>query len=105
MDDRVKRVIVINRQGDTRQASTVYEEPRKGRGRVSMLTRPLERTARQLVKANIVFAQDMLNRHDESNRRRRDGWILEAPANLVESGRRAYNEGRKAVPFRILPKA
>ena len=27
MDDRVKRVIVINRQGDTRQASTVYEEP------------------------------------------------------------------------------
>ena len=105
MDKLVNRVTVVQRHGDTRQAVTVYEKKPKSRRRVSMLTRPLERTARQLVKANIVFTQQLLNRHEESNRRRRDGWLLEAPANLVESGRSAYNEARKAVPFRILPKA
>ena len=41
----------------------------------------------------------------ELRRRRRDGWLVDAPATVVESGRKAYNEARKAIPFRILPKA
>jgi hypothetical protein len=105
MDDLIRRVIVIERQDNTRRASTVYEHEPKGRSRVSMVTRPLERTAKRLVKADVIFRQELLRRHEESNRRRRDGWILEAPANIIEAGREAYNEARKAVPFRILPKA
>jgi uncharacterized protein DUF6312 len=105
MDDLVRRVIVIERHDHTRHASTVYEHEPKRSSRVSVLTRPLERTARRLVKADIIFRQELLRRHEESNRRRRDGWILEAPANIIEAGREAYNEARKAVPFRILPKA
>ena len=31
--------------------------------------------------------------------------LAQVENNLVESGRSAYNEARKAVPFRILPKA
>lgn len=105
MNKLVKRVTVVQRGGDTPHAITVYKSAQKGRGNVSMLTRPLERAARRLVKAEIIFGQEILRRHDASNRKRRDGWLLEAPKNVLESGRKAYNEGRKAVPFRLLPKA
>jgi len=53
----------------------------------------------------VIFGQEVLRRHDRANRRRRDGWLIEAPATVFESGRKAYNEARKGIPFRILPKA
>jgi hypothetical protein len=104
-DAPVTRVTVIQHKGDKREASTVYKKGEKGRRKVSIWTRPLERAARRLVKAQIIFGQEVLRRHDEANRRRRDGWLREAPSIIAESSRRAYNEARKAVPFRILPKA
>jgi Family of unknown function (DUF6312) len=106
MDDLVKRVTVVRRSGDETQprAVVVYREPRKHRAKVSVLTRPLERGARHLEKAVVIFGQETLRRHEESNRRRRDGWLLEGPGNLIKSGRKALNEARKAVPFVILPK-
>ncbi len=51
-----------------------------------------------------IDAAESLRRHEDSNRRRRDGWLLEGPGNLIESGRKALNEARKAVPFVSLPK-
>jgi hypothetical protein len=68
------------------------------------LISPIERAARRLVRAQIVWGQEALRRHNRSNRRRRDGWLLDVPVNLAESGRKAFNEARKAVPFRLLPK-
>jgi Family of unknown function (DUF6312) len=105
MDSLVKRVTVIKRSGDKTEALEVYQEPRKSRRKVSVVARPLERAARRLMQAEVVFGQELLRRGKESNRRRRDGWLLEAPANTLESGRKAYNQARKAVPFRLLPKA
>jgi hypothetical protein len=54
--------------------------------------------------ARLLWADIHKNRHNESNRRGRDGWLLDGPANLAESGRKTFNEARKAVPFRLLPK-
>lgn len=105
MDKLVKRVTVVQRGADTPHAITVYKSPRKGGGKGSILMRPLERATRRLVKADVIFGQEILRRHDASKRRRRNGWLLEAPTNVIESGRKAYNEARKAVPFRLLPKA
>jgi hypothetical protein len=68
------------------------------------LTRPLERGARHLEKAIAIFGQESLRLHEESNRRRRDGWLLDLPRNFVESSRKALNEARKAVPFVSVPK-
>jgi hypothetical protein len=34
-------------------------------------------------------AQEPLRRHEESNRRRRDGWLVDLPGNFVESGGKA----------------
>ena len=100
----IRRITVLNRSGKTTEAVTVYRAPRKRR-KTSALLRPVERAARRLVRAQIVFGQEALRRHNRSNRRRRDGWLIDAPANLLESGRTAFNnEARKAAPFRLLPK-
>ena len=96
----VRRITVLKSSGETVEAVTVHQEPRK-RPRVSAWTSPIERAARRLVRAQVVFGQEVLRRHNRSNRHRRDGWLLEAPANLIESGRKAFNdEVRKGMPFR-----
>ena len=99
----IRRITVLKRSDKATEATTVYREPRKRR-KSSALISPIERAARRLVRAQIVFGQEALRRHNQSNRRRRDGWLLDGPANLAESGRKAFNEARKAVPFRLLPK-
>jgi hypothetical protein len=103
-DELVDRITVIQRTGETPEAVIAEKEPRRRR-KTSVLIRPIERAARRLVRAHIIFGQEVLRRHNRANRRRRDGWLMEGPATVIESGRRAYNEARKAVPFRILPKA
>jgi Family of unknown function (DUF6312) len=104
MDDLVKRVTVIQRNGDDRQAVAVYEKPQKKRRKVSILARPFAKAAKRLVQAQVTFGQELIRRGEESNSRRRDGWLLEGPANAAQSGRKAYNVARKAVPFGLLPK-
>jgi Family of unknown function (DUF6312) len=100
----IYRVTVIQRNSENPEVVTVYREPRKRR-RTSVVMRPLERVARRLARAQVIFGQEVLRRHNRANRRRRDGWLVEVPATIFESGRKAYNEARKGVPFRILPKA
>jgi Family of unknown function (DUF6312) len=105
MDNKlISRITVIEDSGEERRAVTVYRKPRKRR-RVSVVLRPIHRAARQLVRSQVVFGNEILRRDAKANRRRRDGWLLEAPATVIESGRKAHNEVRKAAPFRILPKA
>jgi hypothetical protein len=103
MVDLIGRITVIEFDGNRPAATTVYRKPLRRR-RPSELTRPLERITRRLVRAHIIFGQEVLRRHDRANRRRRDGWLLEAPAIVAASGRKAYNEARKGVLFRVLPK-
>jgi len=100
----INRVTVIQRSGEHPEAVAVYREPRKRR-RTSGLTRPLEQATRRLIRAQVVFGQEVLRRNDRANRRRRDGWLVNAPNTVVEAGRKAYNEARRGIPFRILPKA
>ena len=104
MSKLIERVTVLRRDGGDPEPVTVYRRASKGR-KGSFLLRPVERAARSLVRAQVVFGQEILKRGDRSNSKRRDGWLIEAPANIAKSARKAYNEGRKGVPFKILPKA
>jgi hypothetical protein len=104
MSDLIERITVIRRDGASPEPVTVYRQPSEQR-KGSLLLRPVERVAHRLIRAQVIFGQEVLRRHDKANRKRRDGWLIEAPSIIAESGRKAYNEARKAVPFRILPKA
>ena len=103
MAELISRVTLIKRGGDEVEATTIFRQP-QGRRKVSAIGRPLERIARHLVRAQLAFSEEAASRHESSTRRRRDGWLIDAPTNIVESGRKAYNEVRKGVPFRLLPK-
>jgi hypothetical protein len=105
MEKLVSRVTVVQRGTDKPQVVTVYKKPSKKKKPDSIVTKPLERLARRLIKAEIAFGQSLLEQHDESKKRRKNGWLLEAPANISEASKKAYNEARKSVPFRLLPKA
>ena len=63
----VRRITVLKSSGETVEAVTVHQEPRK-RPRVSAWTSPIERAARRLVRAQVVFGQEVLRRHNRSNR-------------------------------------
>jgi hypothetical protein len=51
----------------------------------------------------MIFTQEQYKRHLESGGRK-NGWLFDAPSNILHAGVKAYNEARKAVPFRLLPK-
>jgi len=112
MSRLVKRITVIQRGGSETVASEVHthrgrdrdRDDDDGRRRVTAWTKPIERAARKLWRAQILAGQEGLRRQNRANRRRRDGWIIETPVIIWEAGREAYNEARKAIPFRILPK-
>lgn len=104
MSKLIERVTVLRRDGGDPEPVTVYRRADKAR-KGSFLLRPVERAARSLVRAQVVFGQEILKRGERASAKRRDGWLIEAPANIAKSARKAYNEGRKGVPFKILPKA
>jgi hypothetical protein len=103
MSKLIDRITVIHRGGEDPDPVTIYRRSNKKR-RGSFLLQPAERAARSFIRAQIVFGQEMLRQHDKANARRRDGWLIEAPMIVAKSGRKAFKEGRKGVPFKILPK-
>lgn len=106
MDKLVRRITVVRRNGPEVETVRIYQDPKKKKKRkVSGWAEPFERATRKLLKANSAFSDTALRRTDKANRRRRDGWILDAPVILLKSGRDSYNQARKADPFRLMPKA
>ena len=104
MSKLIDRVTVLRRDGGDPEPVTVYRRSAGKSRKGSFLLRPVERAARSLVRAQVVFGQEILKRGDRASAKRRDGWLIEAPATIAKSARKAYNEGRKGVPFKLLPK-
>src|SRR5205085_11404921 len=107
MDKLVRRVTVVQRSGDVRTATVTYQDPEleeEQRVKTSPLLRPIERVVRRILKADVILTQEQYQRHLESGRQRRNGWLYDLPSNVAHSGIKAYNEARKMVPFKLLPK-
>lgn len=106
MDKLVRRVTVIERSGDVRVATVAYEQQEQTgdeTAQSSPILRPVERLVRRILKADVIFTQEQYRRHLDSARRK-NGWLFDAPSNILHAGVKAYNEARKAVPFKLLPK-
>jgi hypothetical protein len=108
MDKLVKRVTVIQGTGANREVIVAYEDKDESlddeqRRRTSRWLRPVERTIRRLLKADLVGAQEAYQRHLNSSRKRRNGWLRDAEKNYDKASRKAYNEARKVAPFLLPP--
>ena len=96
MDKLVKRVTVIEGEGENRHAQVIYESP-KEEGEDEGLLGPLERAVRHLLKADLIRAQEAYNRHVASASGK-GNWLVDAPENMRQALRKAEKEARKARP-------
>ena len=98
--DSVRRITVLRQKADgTVETETVYRRGSgRGRKKRSRMFKPAERVARRLADAQSRFAQSYLDRHNRSNRKRKDGWMGDYPSNVI----RASRKGVKALRLRRL---
>ena len=95
MDKIVRRITVIQLGGkgaaEVGSADTVYKKKGKKRKNSKGFS-PFEKLARRVLKARKVFADEMLDRHERQSRKRKDGWLREAPRINLKAGRKAFKK-------------
>jgi hypothetical protein len=88
------RVTVVNPSSGATE--TLYRKKgRRRKKRVSRALRPLERAVFHSLEATDAAAGNLLSRHRRSRRKRRDGWLRDAPNNVMKAHRRGWKKLRK----------
>lgn len=72
---------------DDGEAQTVYDA--KPKRKVSRWLRPMEKGHRRLAEALAAFGAELQGRHDRSNQKRKNGWLRDAPMNVMRAQREA----------------
>jgi ferredoxin-NADP reductase len=102
MDKLVRRVTLVERSGQTREAKVVYESDEEDDDdRSSPHLRNLERSVRHMLKAQVIGAQEAYERHLKSAGKGGRHWLTEGPGNLMKARRKAMKEMQHAAPFKI----
>jgi hypothetical protein len=87
----VRRVTVLHKDGNgVVSPVVVFRRDRKKKKQTAYL-KPFEQFGRSLVNMSDTTTSDYLRRHKKSNRKHRDGWLRDAPTNIV----RANSKGAK----------
>jgi hypothetical protein len=100
MTKNLRRITVVSISGAT-EPRVVYTK--SGKKKSSPWLAPVEHIEKHLLAAGQTYTDELARRHAKSNRRRRDGWILDAPKNVIKATTRAYRVYRKVAPL-VLPK-
>jgi hypothetical protein len=96
MDKLVKRVTVVQGDKGHRHATIVYENDDELEDEEeSHPLRPFEKLVRHLLKAELVMAQEAYDRHTKSATRRGNGWLRDAPTNILRAQEKGLTELRK----------
>ncbi|MFN0141327.1 MAG: hypothetical protein ACKVQW_14720 [Pyrinomonadaceae bacterium] len=92
-----KSVILLTPLEDgTAEAGIYYEKKRKRR--VSKRWRSIDKVIRRLGSAQRTAASDFLDRHDRSNKKKKNGGLR----NLIKNFSRSQRKGRKKLKLRFL---
>jgi|SRR6516164_10619280 len=92
--EAVKEVIILQRDERGRRVKkTLYRQGKK-RKRGSFPLDSLGRAVRKIVAGGEAAAQSYLSRHEESSRRRPDGWVRDMPYNVFKATRRGLRKVR-----------
>lgn len=87
----VRRVIVFDRDQTGSVRPVVLFDRRRKKKKQTKGLKPFERIVRTVADANDAFASSYAKRHRRSNRKRKDGWLRDALANMAK----AADKGRK----------
>lgn len=84
----VKRIIRLQKDETGAVAPVTIYKKKGGRSRkVSPALQPIEKAVRRIASAQQTFASSYVDRHNRSNTKRRDGWMVDLIPNLAEAGR------------------
>lgn len=101
MDKLVRRVTLVERSGQAREAKVVYENEDENDDRVPPQFRNLERSVRHMLKAQAVAAQEAYERHIESAGKGGRHWMTDGPKNMMKARKKAMKEMKQASPFKV----
>ncbi len=88
----VRRITIFDRDSTGSLRPVVVFDRRRKKKRQSKGLKPVERIARTVADANDKFAGTYASRHRRSNRKRKDGWLRDLPANLIKAGDKGLKE-------------
>jgi hypothetical protein len=100
MDKSVRRVTLVQRDGDTRRSTVLYENNEE-EDELDVRYPSLERAVRHLLKAELILSQEAYQRHLKSTSRRKSSWLLDEPSNILHAIDKAGREAAKAVSLRV----
>src|SRR5262245_17526373 len=97
--DAVRSIVQLTRtpSGEI-AAEVVYERQRRRSKKGSALLRPAQRVVHRMAQAQEAAASSYRQRHENSNQKRRDGWLTDLPVNMA----RANRKGQKALKLQRL---
>jgi hypothetical protein len=88
-----RRITIVSRDQAGRSVVIHERLPKKrkrSRRKRSKWLKPLEQIERRVLRANEVFARALVRGHNRSNTERKDGWIYDAPANVLRAEAKYY---------------
>ena len=99
MDKLVRRVTVVQGSGEHRDAKVVYQsddDPVDSEGKPNL--KKLEEGVRNMLKAQVVAAQEAYDRHLKSASKDDNEWLMDVPKNLMNAQKKAMKEMKKSMP-------
>ena len=91
MDEIVRRITVIGTGPSGPTAEVLFVKAPEGR-KSSRLLKPVEKAQHRVLEAHKVFADEVLVQHEKLPRKRKDGWLLDAPVIVFKANRKALKK-------------
>ena len=83
LDKSVKSVVLLNStDSGARSSETLYKAKKAKKKKQSKMLKLLEKSLRKSLKTQAKVAEDYLERHDRSNKKKRDGWVRDVVKNV-----------------------
>jgi hypothetical protein len=90
----IERITLITVDSGRQESKVLYKSETKKR-KVSRWVRPIERLQRRVLEAQEAFSETLLDRHNRSNRKRKNGFLRDGGVNLMRAQRKALKRLRK----------
>lgn len=91
MNEAVRRITVVSNGGSAPSAEVVFKKE-SGRDRTSRDLKLLEKMQRRTLTAQKTFADEALALHEKYALKRKNGWLLDAPAIVFKANRKALKK-------------
>lgn len=90
----ISRITVVSVDPGHKESKVIYKDKKKKR-KLSRWLVPAERWQRRSLEAQQTYVNELLTRHNSSNRKRRNGFLRDGLLNVTRAQRKAMKRLRK----------